>query len=167
MCKETSVSSAAVRDILTDLASCWIQGTVHSYIELSGIQQKQKHSYLIHTWSDKLSRVPLQIGHCHLCSEGHLKLNLQFLCFCAHCTLIRVNSSLIKQKLSNQLNNKYGVCMDPSKLRFINKFSLTVCFQIFCGISPWPKGRVRACQCRFYFPRKFDLHIFESSMCNK
>ena len=39
MCKETCVSSAAVRDILTDLASCWIQGTVHSYIELSGIQQ--------------------------------------------------------------------------------------------------------------------------------
>ena len=39
MCKETYVFSAAVRDILTDLASCWIQGTVHSYIELSGIQQ--------------------------------------------------------------------------------------------------------------------------------
>ena len=38
MCKETGVSSAAVRDVLTDLASCWIQGTVHSYIELSGIQ---------------------------------------------------------------------------------------------------------------------------------
>ena len=59
MCKETCVSSAAVRDILTDLASCWIQGTVHSYIELSGIQQKGslKHSSLIIvlSWIDTVS----------------------------------------------------------------------------------------------------------------
>ena len=25
----------------------------------------------------KLSRLPLEIGHCHLCIEGHLKLYLQ------------------------------------------------------------------------------------------
>ena len=38
ICKETCMFSATVRGILTDLASCWIQGTVHSYTELSGIQ---------------------------------------------------------------------------------------------------------------------------------
>ena len=27
----------------------------------------------------KVSRVPLSIGHCHLCMEGHLKLRLQSL----------------------------------------------------------------------------------------
>ena len=39
ICRETSVSTTTVRDILPHLASCWIQGTVHSYMELSGIQQ--------------------------------------------------------------------------------------------------------------------------------
>ena len=39
MCRETCVYSAAVRDVLTSLASCWIQGTVHSYTERSRIQQ--------------------------------------------------------------------------------------------------------------------------------
>ena len=38
ICRETNVSSTTVRDILPHLASCWIQGTVHSYMELSGIQ---------------------------------------------------------------------------------------------------------------------------------
>jgi len=39
MCSATYVYAAAVRDVLTHLASCWIQGTVHSYIKQSGIQQ--------------------------------------------------------------------------------------------------------------------------------
>ena len=39
MCRETCVYSAAVRDVLIHLALCWIQGTVHSYIKQSGIQQ--------------------------------------------------------------------------------------------------------------------------------
>ena len=39
MCRETCVYSAAVRDVLISLASCWIQGTVHSYKEQSEIQQ--------------------------------------------------------------------------------------------------------------------------------
>ena len=46
MCKETYVFSAAVRDILTDLASCWIQGTVHSYTELSRIQQYPPEAWI-------------------------------------------------------------------------------------------------------------------------
>ena len=41
MCKETCVFSTAVRDVLTHLAPCWIQGTVHSYIKQSGIQQSR------------------------------------------------------------------------------------------------------------------------------
>ena len=40
MCKEACVYSTAVRDVLTHLAPCWIQGTVHSYIKQSGIQHK-------------------------------------------------------------------------------------------------------------------------------
>ena len=38
MCSVTCVYSAVVRDVLIHLASCWIQGTVHSYIKQSGIQ---------------------------------------------------------------------------------------------------------------------------------
>ena len=40
------VYSATVRDILSHLASCWIQGTVHSYIELSGIQQYPPEAWI-------------------------------------------------------------------------------------------------------------------------
>ena len=40
MCSVTCVYSAAVRDVLISLASCWIQGTVHSYTEQSRIQQQ-------------------------------------------------------------------------------------------------------------------------------
>ena len=40
MCRETCVYSAAVRDVLISLASCWIQGTVHSSKEQSEIQQQ-------------------------------------------------------------------------------------------------------------------------------
>ena len=41
MCRETCAYSAAVRDVLIYLASCWIQGTVHSYIEQSRIQHNE------------------------------------------------------------------------------------------------------------------------------
>ena len=54
ICRETSASSTTVRDILPHLASCWIQGTVHSYIELSGIQQ-----YPPEAW---IARLVLAIG---------------------------------------------------------------------------------------------------------
>ena len=59
MCRETCLYSAAVRDVLIHLASCWIQGTVHSYIEQSGIQHCQGRFklfsvYILSGWSSTL-----------------------------------------------------------------------------------------------------------------
>ena len=48
ICRETSVSTTTVRDILPHLASCWIQGTVHSHMELSGIQQYPPEAWIAH-----------------------------------------------------------------------------------------------------------------------
>ena len=40
-----------------------------------------KSGYLIHSWPDKVLRVPLWIGRCLLCMEGYLKLRLQSLLY--------------------------------------------------------------------------------------
>ena len=43
------------------------------------IHFKEKNGYVISTYPDKSCRVPLYIGHCHICMEDHLKLRLQSL----------------------------------------------------------------------------------------